>query len=73
MLGTFYAGPQFFLCALSLSVIFVIFLQVTELQEDQVKVATATVENVLASPDKETAELIKAAQEDCESEYVSCT
>ena len=55
---------------LSLSVIYVIFiisLQITELQKDQVKVAMATIEKVLANPDKETAELIKAAQEDYKS------
>ena len=55
---------------LSLSVIyviFIIFLQITELQKDWVKVAMATIEKVLANPDKETAELIKAAQEDYES------
>ena len=76
MLSAFYAGSCFFLCTLSLSVIsviFIIFLQIMELQKDRVKVATATIENVLANPDKETAELIKAAQEDYESEYVSCT
>ena len=76
VLGAFYAGPQFFLCTLSLSVIdviFIIFLWITELQKDQVKVVTATIENVLANPDKETAELMKAAQEDYESEYISCT
>ena len=48
-------------------VIFIIFLQITELQKDQVKVAMATIEKVLANPDKETAELIKAAQEDYKS------
>ena len=55
---------------LSLSVIyviFIIFLQITELQKDPVKVVMATIEKVLANPDKETAELIKAAQEDYES------
>ena len=44
-------------------------LQVTELQRDCVKVASATIQNVLANPDKETADLIKVAQEDYESEY----
>ena len=76
MLHMFYTVPQFFLWTLSLSVIyviFIIFLQITELQKDQVKVATATIEDVLANPDKETTKLIKAAQEDYESEYVSCT
>ena len=66
-LGTVYAGPQFFLCNLSLLVtyvIFTIFLQITELQKDQVNIAAAMIEKVLANPDKETAELIKAAQED---------
>ena len=75
-LGMVYAGPQFFLCNLSLSVIYVIFtisLQITELQKDRVKVATAMIEKVLANPDKETTELIRAAQEDYESEYISCT
>ena len=57
-------------------VIFIIFWQITELQKDRVKVVTAMIENVLANPDKETAELIRAAQEDYESEYFflsSCT
>ena len=31
------------------------------------------IKKVLANPDKETAKLIKAAQEDYKSEYVSCT
>ena len=44
-----------------------------ELQKDWVNIATAMIKKVLANPDKETAELIKAAQEDYESEYVSCT
>ena len=55
---------------LSLSVIYVIFiisLQITELQKDWVKVAMATIEKVLANPEKETTELIKAAQEDYKS------
>ena len=71
-----YAGPQFFLCNLSLPVtyvIFTIFLQITELQKDWVNIAAARIEKVLANPDKETAELIKAAQEDYKSEYISCT
>ena len=75
-LGTVYAGPWFFLYNLSLSVTYVLFnffLQITELQKDRVKVATASIEKVLANPDKETAKLIKAAQEDYESEYISCT
>ena len=33
----------------------------------------ATIEKVLANPEKETAELIKAAQEDYESWYISYT
>ena len=76
MLGMFNAGPQFFLCTLLLSVIyviFIIFLQIVELQKDRVKVATAMIENVLSNPDKETPQLIRAAQEDYESEYISCT
>ena len=44
-------------------------LWVTELQRDQVKVASMMIQEVLANPDKETADLIKAAQEDYESEY----
>ena len=75
-LGVVYAGLQFFLCNLSLSVtyvIFTIFLQITELQNDWVNIATGTIEKVLANPDKETTELIKAAQEDYKSEYISCT
>ena len=35
-------------------------------------IATAMIEKVLANPDKETAELIKAAQEAYKSEYISC-
>ena len=54
-------------------VVFTIFLQITELQKDKVNIATAMIKKVLANPDKETAELIKAAQEDYESEYISCT
>ena len=50
-----------------------VFLHTTELQKDRVKVASATIESVLANPDKETAKLIRAAQEDYGSEYVSCT
>ena len=50
-----------------------VFLQITELQKDRVKVASAMIKNVLANPDKETAKLIRAAQEDYESEYISCT
>ena len=50
----------------------IVFLQTTELQKDRVKVASTTIKNVLANPDKETAELIRAAKEDYESEYVSC-
>ena len=72
-LGMVYAGPWFFLCNLSLSVIYVIFtisLQITELQKDRVKVGMAMIEKVLANLDKETTELIRAAQEDYESEYV---
>ena len=34
------------------------------------QVASATIKNVLANPDKETAELIRASQEDYESEYI---
>ena len=41
-----------------------VFLQITELQKDRVKVASGMIENVLANPDKETAELIRTAQED---------
>ena len=40
-------------------VIFIIFLQITELQKDWVKVAMATMEKVLTNPDKETAEADK--------------
>ena len=75
-LGMVYADPWFFLCNLSLSVtyvIFTIFLQITELQKDQVNIATALIEKVLDNPDKEIAKLLKAAQEDYESEYISCT
>ena len=75
-LGAVYADPWFFLCNLSLSVtyvIFIIFLQITEVQKDWVNIATAMIEKVLANPDKETAKLIKAAQEDYESECISCT
>ena len=50
-----------------------VFLQTTELQKDRVKVASTTIKNVLANPDKETTELIRAAQEDYEIEYISCT
>ena len=50
-------------------VIFIIFLQITELQKDRVKVATAMIENILANPDKETTKLIRATQEDYESEH----
>ena len=50
-------------------VIFIIFWQITELQKDRVKVATAMTENVLANPDKGATKLIRAAQEDYESEY----
>ena len=69
-LGMVYADPWFFLCNLSLSVtyvIFTIFLQITELQKDWVNIAAAMIKKVLANPDKETAELMKAAQEDHES------
>ena len=44
-----------------------------ELQKDRVKVASAMIKSVLANPDKETTKLIRAAQEDYESEYISCT
>ena len=54
-------------------VVFTIFLQITELHKDQVNIAIATIKKVLANPDKETAKLIKAAQEDYESEDVFCT
>ena len=54
-------------------VIFTIFLQTTELQKDWVYIATAMIKKVLANPEKETTNLIKAAQEDYESKYVSCT
>ena len=54
-------------------VFIMVFLQITELQKDRVKIASATIENVLANPDKETTKLIRAAQEDYESEYISCT
>ena len=50
-----------------------VFLQTTELQKDRVKLASTMIKSVLANPDKETAKLIRAAQEDYESEYVSCT
>ena len=75
-LGMVYSDPWFFLCNLSLSVtyvIFTIFLQITELQKDWVNIAAAMIKKVLANPDKETADLIKAAQEDYECKYVSCT
>ena len=44
-------------------------MYVAELQRDWVNVASAMIQNALANPDKETAELIKVAQEDYESEY----
>ena len=62
-------SPFLVLCHCMIYVIFIIFWQITTLQRDQVKVATAMIENVLANPDKETPKLIKAAQEDYESEY----
>ena len=43
--------------------------QVTELNKDRVKMAMATIQKVMDNPDKETAELIKAAREDYKSTY----
>ena len=63
--------PNSFSVNLSLPVtyvVFTIFLQITELQKDWVNIATAMIKKVLANPDKETAKLIKTAQEDYESE-----
>ena len=71
VLGVYYTGPWGFPCILSMCVLHDIwvFLQVTELQKDQVNVASTMIQNILANPGKETAELIKVAQEDYESEY----
>ena len=44
-----------------------------ELQKDHVKTASATIQKILNNPDKEMAELIKAAQEDYKSEYLFCS
>ena len=65
--------PGSFLVILALHILFIfcvcVSLQVTDLQRDWVNVASTTIQEVLANPDKETAELIKVAQEDYESEY----
>ena len=73
--GMLYTGPLFCSCTVlwDLSGSYYVFLQTTELQKDRVKVASAMIKSFLANPDKETAKLIRAAQEDYESEYVSCT
>ena len=72
-LSCFVLVPGSFLVILALHILFIfcvcVSLQVTEVQRDHVKVASATIQNVLANPDKETTDLIKVAQEDYESEY----
>ena len=46
-------------------------MQIGTLQKDRVAASTAAIEKLFANPDAETAELIKQAWEDYDSEYIS--
>ena len=45
-------------------------MQIGTLQKDRVAASMVAIEKLFANPDAETAELIKQAQEDYDSEYI---